>query len=782
MNKHFLFPAALFLVFTIIIFYKFFFFHLQPIPTNLLVSFFFPWNSGGWEGFNSFTTHKEFIGADAIRQHLPWLKFSFDEIKSGHLPVWDPYSFSGTPNIANIQRFIFYPLNFIFLLFPMQIAWSILIISQVFLGQVFMFLFLKKLTISSLPAVLASLAFVSSTYFIYNLEINIIGHTLIWLPLLLYSLECLTETFKFRYFILSTFCFTAIFLAGHPQTAILVSLLFIFYVIYKYSIFKKFTIIALGTASVLSGLAVSSFVALPSIYLFIHAPLRGAHPDFEYYLIPFKNLLTLFAPDLYGNPATNNFFSRLYGDGTPHVGSIIFFFAILSLFYIKDLNVKFFAFVSSFFILISLSTPVAHFIKALTIPVFSSSNMSRNSSVALFALCVLGALGLQNYLKDRKASKKLILVAILFTAIYAALWFFGVFSPKIDINNIPSEQSKIIFRNLIIPTSIFFLFLISAMVFKQKKIFSALIILFSFFGFFYSFNKTLPFSKKEFFFPKHPIIEFINKKASINRFYGQGTAHLGTNFSSYYHIHSPEGYSLLRSKRYAELVAASHTGSFNSNYSRSDAEFPKEENGYRKRALDLLGVKYFLDKTDLEDKQWNPEPNKFPRDNVKLVWQDGKFKVYERENSMPRIFLTDNYVILKESEIINKIYNEDFDLKTILLEKPPPLEITKSNYFSTPYVELYSPSKVIVSTSHDQNSLLFISDAYYPRWKAQIDGRETEVLIADYALRAVAVPSGNHKVILSYESILFPFGLFISVSSITILSLVSLYSVRKKRF
>lgn len=776
MNKSRLIPIAVFAIFTIIIFYKFFLFGLVPIPTNLLVSFYFPWNAGGWEGFDPFTTNKEFIGVDAIRQHLPWLKFSFDQIKSGHLPIWDPYSFSGNPNIANIQSFIFYPLNFLFLIFPLQFAWSLLIILQVFLGQLFMYLFFKKLKISEFPAILASLALVSTTYFIYNLEINIIGHTLIWLPLLLYSFESFLENFKFRYFILAVFCITSIFLAGHPQTAILTILFFAFYTIYKYWLFKKIIVVAISVLSLISGFFISSFVVLPTIYLFTHAPLRDVHPDFEYFLIPFKNLLTLFAPDLYGNPATHNFFSRLYGDGTPNVGLVVFFFAILSLFYFKDKRIKFFGLASAFFILTAISTPIADLIKETSIPVLSSSNMSRNSSMAVFSLCVLAAMGLDAYLKDKNRTKKFILVVFAFGAVYAILWLYSAILPKTGIYAITYEQAKIFVKNLIIPTGTFAFFVIVSVFMKQGKIYLMSIILLSFLGYFYQFNKTLPFSKKEFFFPNHPVLDFIKQNISIDRFYGQGGANLGTNFSSYYQVYSPEGYSLLRSKRYAELIASSYIGSFNNSYSRSDAEFPEKENGYRKKIFDFLGVKYFLDNTDY------PESYVFPGDEVKLIWQNGKFRVYEREEVLPRIFLTNSYQVVRRDEIFSKMYDKNFNPRTILLEKSPLLEIPKADHFSVPQVKEYLPSKIAIETNTAQNSLLFISDAYYPRWKAEIDGQDAEVLVADYALRAVAVPVGNHEVVMKYESILFPLGLFISIFSIGVLSLISLYTIKNKKF
>lgn len=785
MNKfqHIGIPFLLFLLITSLIFSKTLTKGLLPIPGDLLVSFYFPWSSGGWEGYQPFTTHKEFIGSDAIRQHLPWLKFSIDQLKHSNLPYWNPYIFAGTPNLANIQNFVFYPLNILFLMLPLQFAWSALVILQILLGQFFMYIYLRKLKISFYPAVLSSMAFVFSTYFLYNLEINIIGQTLIWLPLLLFGLESLFESNKFRYFILSTFCFTSIYLAGHPQTAILVSIFLFMYVIFRYLSLKKIEVIFYSALTFLFGFAISSFIVLPSIYLFTHTSLGGVHPKFDYFLIPLKNFITFFAPDFFGNPANNNYWSTIYGDGTPHLGPIVLFFAIYSIFFIKDKWIKFFAATSFIFLLLSISTPIAQLIKTASIPVFSSSNMARNSSIALFALAIISSFGLERYKNEKKNKTKFLTISSIFLLIYLALWLFVSAKFMTVSDSLIKEQFKVSMRNLVIPTVTFLTFIAISLYLKEKKktyFISVLII--SFLGFFYLSNKILPFSKQEFFFPKHPIISFIKNNAGINRFYGQGTSSFGTNFSAYYEIYSPEGYSLLRSKRYAEFVAASQTGDFNNTYSRSDTDFPLFENGYRKRIFDLLGVKYFLDKKDLEDKTWDPEPEKFTGDNVKLIWQEGKFKVYERLDVLPRVFISNKYQVIKQAEILKKFYAKETNLKTILLEKAPTLDIVQSDEFTSPQIEQYSSDKVVILTDVPNNSLLFISDAYYPRWTAKIDKAEAEILVADYAFRAVAVPAGHHKITFEYKPVLFNLGVTLSGAAILSIVVLSIFFLKRKQF
>src|SRR4030042_4689729 len=108
--SHF-FPVIVIFIVTCLIFFKIFLKGLYPIPADLLVSFYFPWYSGGWEGYNPWTTHKEMLGADSIRQIYPWKAFAFDQMKNGQFPLWNPFTFSGQPLAANFQSSVFYPFN-----------------------------------------------------------------------------------------------------------------------------------------------------------------------------------------------------------------------------------------------------------------------------------------------------------------------------------------------------------------------------------------------------------------------------------------------------------------------------------------------------------------------------------------------------------------------------------------------------------------------------------------------------------------------------------------------
>ena len=56
-----------------------------------------------------------------------------------------------------------------------------------------------------------------------------------------------------------------------------------------------------------------------------------------------------------------------------------------------------------------------------------------------------------------------------------------------------------------------------------------------------------------------------------------------------------------------------------------------------------------------------------------------------------------------------------------------------------------------------------MSEMYYPAWKAYVDGHPVPLYSADYMLRAVPVPAGDHTVELRYESPSLTAGIVISL-------------------
>lgn len=63
----------------------------------------------------------------------------------------------------------------------------------------------------------------------------------------------------------------------------------------------------------------------------------------------------------------------------------------------------------------------------------------------------------------------------------------------------------------------------------------------------------------------------------------------------------------------------------------------------------------------------------------------------------------------------------------------------------------YEPNELHYDISSAKGGIVVFSEVYYPGWTATIDGKPAEVGRANYILRAVNVPAGNHKVVMEFK-------------------------------
>lgn len=274
----------------------------------------------------------------------------------------------------------------------------------------------------------------------------------------------------------------------------------------------------------------------------------------------------------------------------------------------------------------------------------------------------------------------------------------------------------------------------------------------------YFFNKYQPFSPAKFVFPQHPVFSFLQGAAGPARYFGDDSAYIDNNFATYYRVYAPEGYDPLYIRRYGELLANSRE------IARSDAWVGKSDSPGREKLFDLLGIKYLVDITGSPTLDTGQNFAKFPKDKFAFAGQINQWKFYQRRTVFPRAFLADEYVIgsLKE------IHDPNINLRqTLVLEKEPALKPESGP--GTAEIIAYKPNTVTIISQSEKPKLLFLSDNYYPGWRALVDNSETEILRADHTFRAVAVPAGVHTVTFIYDSLSFKIGLGISLAALCIL-------------
>jgi len=88
------------------------------------------------------TPHNALIG-DMIVQNLGWKRFLADQLRHGHLPLWNPLLLGGAPFLAAGQYQALYPLGAFFLMLPAAWAYGPYTALHLGLAGVFTFAYLR---------------------------------------------------------------------------------------------------------------------------------------------------------------------------------------------------------------------------------------------------------------------------------------------------------------------------------------------------------------------------------------------------------------------------------------------------------------------------------------------------------------------------------------------------------------------------------------------------------------------------------------------------------------
>src|SRR3990167_2459971 len=415
-------PILGFIFILFIFFWQFFFKGLLPIASDTIVGLYYPYRDIYSKDYPNGIPFKNFLITDPVRQQYPWKKLSIDSIKKIELPLWNQYSFSGTPNLANFQSGVFYPLNIIFLL-PYSFSWSLFIVLEPLLAGIFMYLFLKNLKLVNLASFFGGFVFAFSSFFVTWLEWGNILHTALWLPLILLSLDKLRKS-RIWIFVL-IFSLSSSFLAGHLQAFFYSFLVSLFYFLFRY--FEKKELRFLFLFSVSS--ALSFLLILPQLLptiKFIGLSARSSDLliwQQEGWFIPWQHLLQILIPDFFGNPSTLNYWGVWnYGELSIYIGIVPLIFVLYSVLGRKEKEVIFFAIILVLAFVFSLPTFFAKIPYQLDIPFLSTSQPTRLIYLIDFSLAVLAGFGLNKFIKSN--SYKNILVSLLVLGGFFALIIF----------------------------------------------------------------------------------------------------------------------------------------------------------------------------------------------------------------------------------------------------------------------------------------------------------------------------------------------------------------------
>lgn len=750
---------------------------------------------------------------DLAPYFIPPRFFWVESIKNGDFPLWNPYQFTGHPFFANPQHAILYPLNVLFFLLPFDLAFNSIIIMHFFLGGFFTYLLLRELGAGASSALLSGIIFMLNGYLLslHSLLNSLLS--VIWTPLIIIFFRRALFMPGLHNVILTALFMTISFWGGGVEIIYGNFLILLLMLICPPSLKSPFQrlrekIWVRSKVFILTSLIfffLSAIQLFPFLELYAHS-IRGQGISFSEATIwsfaP-RDLLLFFLPDAYGyflDPqkywTSQCWLKTLYTGGLPFLLTLSFFLlARERQFYLMLIFLSFFLALGHYNPLYSWVFKYFPFFSGIRYPV-------KFLYIFILVLTITAGLGFEKWRNYSRTSqhKKIKYMLISSALLCGVILLFMVWRegqialylkergfayPHFDHLLVNIKNAQRFFFYLII----FFLILRVGEEWCWPRWVSGLLAillaadLFGNMGF-YGKEKTKD------FFQKTRIIEIISADKGFNRTF---TTARTSSLDSPLLIPNPNPLNFLKEKHLPSLFLIYQIphiwGIDVLSLKRTDELYKALINSPSLSATNLIylySVKYVISTLPIMDENFEllyVHLDGLPGVDEELI-ENNTLKLYRLRNFFPRAWLVPNYKILPAGAILSALRKKDFHpAQVVFLEEEPEwarswegLKLPAASFNKVELIEEKN-NKLILRVSCAQDSLLVLSDTYFPGWKALIrplvgvgvlkGEREfaAKILCANYNFRALALQAGNYEVIFSYEPFSFKIGLLITFLS-----------------
>jgi len=704
-----------------------------------------------------------FLWEDFLFQWYPFRQFAASTMAGGEVPLWNPYTFNGMPFLADVQTQIFYlPLTALALVVRdghLPVLWlEVVNIVHYVIAGAGMFYLAKSFHMRQIPAVLAGVVYSLSGFMVAHAIHQVIITLVCWYPwILLLFRKALGDT-RWLWVFVASIVLGHSFFAGFPQLS-----LFLYFFLAVFFVFELLTTVgvrgvftrpalvmcAKAVCIVVLSLGLIMIQLLPTTELSrLSVRAQITYEKATEGSLSWSQLLTLFVPKFLGVSYASGY--DYWGPGTYwyywetciYLGILPLFLMILSVFLLK--KNRYVAFFLGFCVFAVLFAFGGNFIVQKLffyyIPGFSTfRNPSRMSVFLAFGAALLSGFALQHLLYDQRTTHKdRILKRVLYASvgigiIMLLLILSGSLSSVFPF--LQQEPKSTFVRREAFVSAAFLLVsggLLLWVLMKNPRPWIAgavgIVVLFIDLIIFGGSQNTSPMNPEEYFKRAEPIVRFLKSENEIFRVNTRNNDGLlmDRNQGMMDRIFTTEGYTPFVLQRV----------------------YPPVRSG--DQMYDLLNVKY-VTVTDRENRRLTLQPHR---------------------TYLPRAFmLYAVHVVTTEQELLAYLKSAEFNHHTTaVLEKDPGVSLPSGSTVPEWSARIvgYTNNSIMLNVETSHNGILVVSEVYYPGWKAFIDGKETEIYRADYNLRGICLPEGEHIIDMRFEPESYGRGRMITLGTLIV--------------
>jgi hypothetical protein len=736
---------------------------------------YFVWIAAAVAGLLTLAFYRGFVfdgaamlyGDDMINEGYQLRSFGVDEIKSGRgFPLWNPFVYGGQPYLAILPGPVFYPTSLLYLIMPLHRAIGWTFVLHTFLSGIFAYLAARSIRLERAPSAVAGLAFMLTGFVVSTLYGGHDGRmfAMALIPLAFMCLERGLASSRIQWFVALGLVIALQIFTPHIQLMYYSSLALTLYALMR--IGQRVRAEGARTAVPLVamwalGFAVAGLVGLaqllPTVQI-LDVAVRGGAGESGYafassWALPPQEVSALFLPDLIGSLGTY-WGSNPFKLHTEYLGAVPVVLALVALTAIRsDRRVTFIAITALTCVLFALgaATPL-HRLAYSVIPFvkqFRAPSMMLGPASLMIAL--LAGLGWQRVLEARRG-----LGAIPW------VWVFGLAAPLILLGLAaaispdgllrwvrtawyPAGWTRTAGVDPVGPLRINGWLLLLGVggglgsawavgVRRAPEWLLALLLLVMVADGWRVNDRYLRTVDPETVFPSDTVIEHLRSELALaeRAFPPAGMAGYGPSELSVHGIPTVTGIQKFRLEWYERF-----TGGLGM------------QNVGTIAALGLLDVGFIVASPGISSEVLAMEASG-PRGTAYRVLSDVPHAFFPR-----RVEATPD-----TAEALRRILEAD-PLELAIVEG----DVAPAAGSGMATITRYEPNELVLQVEAGRAGLLFLSEVYYPAWRAEIDGESAEILRTNTAFRGVVVPAGSHEVRFRYSATEFRTGFIVSGSA-----------------
>jgi len=682
-------------------------------------------------------------GSDVFAQFLPWQAAMRDSVRHGQWPLWNRFDSVGHPLLGAAQVAPFHPVTLLGLLLPTPDEPTFAASMLFLLAALSMFAFLRELALGEIAASFGAAAWMLSTYLV-SFAGTSHGLSLSVLPLVLLGARRAARKANVRALIILTVALLLLLLSGHPETTLHVVALGVAFFVFEWIPRPRRNAIFAGLGAGAITLAISAIYLLPIFDTIdqtrevhervaianLHAqPTELAH-RLRVNVLPFLE-------GQHGEAAVHTWTHGIYS--TAYSGSLLFAPAIYALIFVRDRRRWFFGGLFLFGLAAGVKLPgVADLLGRL--PGFSIALNERMISFAAFATAVLAAIGVDEFIKEKRKA-----LAWLFagTAIVFVIAFIAA-EPAIVEAALSRSFVRLHAMRMILP--LFFGAAIALGIRSRRHAAIALLalLLMQRAGETSILQPTLPRSA---WYPPIAALEPLTHSNDVFRIVALG-AMLPPNIAAHYGLEDARGYEAMTHERVGKTLTI---------WSESIPVWSNRVNDLTPPMLSMLNIRYALAPL---------------RSTPPAGWTDratGRgFELFENEHVLPRAFVPRIIHFAPHERVLAAMracrdfgaegWIESGGEERTIVNGSGTLDISRDGSQLRVHASMASPAWVIVSENG------------WRGWRALDRGRNViPIRIGNDSFLAMHLDAGEHKIALAFWPHSFIVGRAITLSTITIL-------------